>query len=475
MRSTLDKIKANTQRTTGIAANGLQQGVKTSQTQPTVTTTRSGLPANTSNAIRSSMQDSVQAVKNRANSLFGGSTTPTAPAQKAPESSASMNPNYMPQGYVAPKGPESSASMNPNYVPPQYQDGSFAANNAAASFNPVAPSRSTGYDTFMQQGQQPSTEAFDYAGEGYNDFYANLAREDYQAAQRDRDVTRADMTRQAREAAIAGGVDPSSSRYQAMIASADAGANAQALQSRNDFANRAQSLMLQQRDEDMQNQEKLLEFLDNTQRQAYFEGISKGMSPGDAMASLYGEDGSFRVQAPSAYEQGIQEETEAIMSYYPGMSEAEARAKAVETQRKAFEETNKTLTDSVKVEDRIPYVTQNLAEGNTGAKGWTEQDFKAAEEAGLLDKLTVPDVSKLSLSQNPVNVYGAGFRQGETVLVNGEYYRVESIDSSRRDDSYYESLTGGSTWTKGKAQLKALTGPDAGKMVDFDTAKNRGT
>jgi hypothetical protein len=312
--------------------------------------------------------------------------------------------------------------------------------------------------------------------EGYNDFYANLAADDREDAQRDRDVTRADTLRQAREGAIAGGIDPGGRQYAAMMANANADANIHALQSREDSATRAQDLMLQQREESERNIEQQLESMDKTQQAAYFKALNEGMSPGDAMGSLYNPDGTAKVKAPSAAEQAVQEEAEQLMLYYPEQypDVESATAAATKKLREAKELTDKEITADVKAAERGPALLENIVEGNNvGAKGWKESDFQTAIDEGFLGELNIQNRSGVTLNQIPGN-FGSSISKNENVWINGEIYRIDSYTPATQDSDFW----GGRYWTGGDAALTKMTNftntQAPGTSTTWDKAQNTG-
>lgn len=385
---------------------------KTSQTQPTVSTTTNGLPPAT--AAPAPVYDTTDLGSRMGQGQYQQQQqTANAARQATGAGSAAGAQNYA----------STAKSLRQPLI---------------GTVPELTETVETQTSQFVPQPTQPAGPSYPQAESvGFNDFYGSMVDSDYASAQRDRDVTRAATLREAREAAIANDIGPGTRGYQALMDDANASANIHSLQSRNDAATRAQGLMLQQRDEDMQNMDRQLEFMDNAQQQAFFSGINNGLSPQEAMASLYNEDGTFAVKAPSASEQAMITEAEDMVARGEYATYDEAYAAAQEYARTAAEMERQEFNDKQDAASLIPEVENLIASGNIGAAGATGEQIAAAVKNGLVGDsgLNIPSIDNLDIKNNtPTALAGqAGVKPGNTVVVGGKYYRVDAVEGKSYD------------------------------------------
>ena len=343
--------------------------------------------------------------------------------------------------------------------------------------------------------------------------YDQMAQQDMEAAQRDRDVSRAAGMREMREGAISQGIGPGTQRYQAMARDAEAGANQYGQQSRNAAANRAQGLMMDKKEDQEEQANNYVNTLSENEQRAFFDLKASGMNDIDALKTMKSMD----IKQNSALDDEIKERVEEYVTIGK-MSEADATEKVrlemeTELTKKNEDAANQVRLDGLKegAEENVEQIKTALKDAGFEDSGinvlekmpknqavtpkniqkveqqklknkvqaemiaatlnnWDEDTWATAEENNLIPMDLLPDsgIGSDSTTERWISkgfVKGQFRRSGDTVIKVIDFNNSEYIHGGLFGKNYHKG---------GKLEVEIMTGPNKGQTISYFDAKNQG-
>tara|TARA_R110001606_G_scaffold367761_2_gene523385 strand:- start:323 stop:1804 length:1482 start_codon:yes stop_codon:yes gene_type:complete len=343
--------------------------------------------------------------------------------------------------------------------------------------------------------------------------YDQMAQQDMEAAQRDRDVSRAAGMREMREGAISQGIGPGTQRYQAMARDAEAGANQYGQQSRNDAANRAQGLMMDKKEDQEEQANNYVNTLSENEQRAFFDLKASGMNDIDALKTMKSMD----IKQNSALDDEIKERVEEYVRIR-GMSKSDAAEKVRLEMDTELTKKNEDAANQVRLDGLKESTTENVEQIKTALKdagfedsginvlekmpknlavtpknvqkveqqklknkaqaemiaatlnNWDEDTWATAEENNLIPMDLLPDsgIGSDSTTKRWISkgfVKGQFRRSGDTVIKVIDFNNSEYIHGGLFGKNYHKG---------GKLEVEIMTGPNKGQTISYFDAKNQG-
>lgn len=327
--------------------------------------------------------------------------------------------------------------------------------------------------------------------------YDTMAQQDMEAAQRDRDVSRAASMREMREGAINQGIGPGTQRYQAMARDAEAGANQYGQQSRNAAANRAQGLMMDKKEDQEEQTNNYVNTLSENEQRAFLDLRASGMNDIDALKAMKSMD----IKQNNAFDDIKEGKIEDAMER-KNMSREAATAFINAKDTDEFDTDFKDFQDKQEQAALIPVVNQKTMELNNDIEAalpryhaalragtirathtseedvisllvsnatasWTANEWQTAKDNDLVPKRGIGRAVPIS-ADSPPTKFTRNYGVGQVKNYNGEYYKVTSMTISRGDKGSHKG---------GQIIMLPLTGPLAqeGEEINFFDLKKAGT